>query len=166
MVTSIVFYVVAALIIFTALKMVLSTNLVHSSLFMAATFMCIAIIYVLLSADYLAVVQVMVYVGAISILFVFGVMLTKRNDIEDSSNFNRYKKYAVIVAILIFAVFVRTIAVSSFSPSSDPQLESTIAGISSLLLNEDSIALEVSALLLLVSTIGAIVIGKGVKESK
>lgn len=166
MVTSIVFYVVAALIIFTALKMILSTNLVHSALFMAATFMCIAIIYVLLSADYLAVVQVMVYVGAISILFVFGVMLTKRNDIEDSSNFNRYKKYAVIVAILIFAVFVRTIAVSSFSPSSDPQLESTISGISSLLLNEDSIALEVSALLLLVSTIGAIVIGKGVKESK
>lgn len=166
MVTSIVFYVVAALIIFTALKMVLSTNLVHSALFMAATFMLIAIIYVLLNADYLAVVQVMIYVGAISILFVFGVMLTKRTYMDDSSQFNRYKKYGAVVAILIFAVFVRTIIVTSFVSSGAQAADSTIAAISTLLLNDYSIAFEVSGVLLLAATIGAIVIGKGVNETK
>jgi NADH-quinone oxidoreductase subunit J len=164
--TSIVFYIVAALIIFTALKMVLSTNLVHSALFMAATFMGIAVIYVLLNADYLAIVQVMVYVGAISILFVFGVMLTKRTDMKESSQLNKYRKYAAVVAALIFIVFVRTIVVSSFVPSGGAQDASTIAAISKLLLNDYSIAFEVSGILLLIATIGAIVIGRGVKESK
>jgi NADH-quinone oxidoreductase subunit J len=166
MITSIIFYFVAALIIFTALKMVLSTNLVHSSLFMAATFMCIAIIYVLLNADYLAVVQVMVYVGAISILFVFGVMLTKRNDMTGSSQSNRYKKYGALVAVLIFIVFTGTIIASSFTAAGGTEEASTVAAISKLLLNDYSIALEVSALLLLIATIGAIVIGRGVKETK
>lgn len=166
MANSIIFYIVAALIIFTALKMVLSTNLVHSALFMAATFMFIAIIYILLNADYLAVVQVMIYVGAISILFVFGVMLTKRTYMESSSQFNKYRKYGAAVAILIFAVFVRTIVVSSFVSSGGTAADSTIVAISSLLLNDYSIAFEVSGILLLSATIGAIVIGKGVKETK
>lgn len=163
MMTSLVFYIVAALIIFTALKMVLSTNLVHSALFMAATFMCIAIVYVLLNADYLAIVQVMVYVGAISILFVFGVMLTKRTYMEDSSQFNRYKKYGAALAVLIFIVFVRTIVVSNFVSSNGTAEATTINAISKLLLNDYSIALEVCAFQLLVATIGAIVIGKGVQ---
>lgn len=166
MVTSIIFYIVAAIIIFTALNMILSTNLVHSSLYMAATFFGIAIIYILLNADYLAVVQVMVYVGAISILFVFGVMLTKRNNMEESSQFNRYKTYGAIVAILLFAVFARTFFVSNFTYGSPVNTTSTIASISSLLLNDYSIAFEVSGVLLLVATIGAIVIGRGVKNSK
>lgn len=166
MMTSIVFYIVAALIIFTALKMVLSTNLVHSALFMAATFFCIAIIYILLNADYLAIVQIMVYVGAISILFVFGVMLTKRNDMEGSSHYNRYKKAGCIVAILLFAVLVRTIFVSSLVTSTAEGPASTISAISLLLLNDYSIAFEVSGVLLLVATIGAIVIGKGVKKQQ
>lgn len=166
MVTSILFYLVAALIIFTALKMVLSTNLVHSALFMAATFFFIAIIYVLLNADYLAIVQVMVYVGAISILFVFGVMLTKRANMEESSQFNRYKASAIVVAAALFLVFVRTIFVAQFAPSTAAAADSTISAISSLLLNDYSIAFEVSGVLLLVSTIGAIVIGRGVKNQK
>jgi NADH-quinone oxidoreductase subunit J len=166
MVTSIVFYLVAALIIFTALKMVLATNLVHSALFMAATFFCIAIIYVLLNADYLAIVQVMVYVGAISILFVFGVMLTKRANMEESSQFNRYKAGALVVAVALFLVFVRTIFVAQFVPSTAAAADSTISAISLLLLNDYSIAFEVSGVLLLVATIGAIVIGRGVKNQK
>jgi NADH:ubiquinone oxidoreductase subunit 6 (subunit J) len=166
MVTSILFYFIAAFIIFTALKMVLSTNLVHSSLFMAATFIGIAMIYLLLNADYLAVVQVMVYVGAISILFVFGVMLTKRGNMEESSNFNRYKSYGAFVAIAVFLVFVRIIISGDFVPAEATNVDSTIMAISALLLNDYSVAFEVSSILLLVATIGAIVIGKGVKQSK
>lgn len=163
---SILFYVIAAFIIFMALNMVLSSNIVHSSLFMAATFLGVAFIYVLLKADYMAVVQIMVYVGAISVLFVFGVMLTSRTDIEQSNTFNRYKIYGGIVASVFFFVLTRVIFTSSFVSVNSESSEPTISAIATLLLNDYSIAFEVSSILLLVATIGAIVIGKGVKQSK
>lgn len=166
MFTSIVFYLVAALMIFTALKMVLTSNLVHSALFMAATFACIAIIYLLLNADYLAVVQVMVYVGAISVLFVFGIMLTKREYIEKSSQFNRYKIWGAIVAAALFIVFAANIFKAQFALSEASTAASTINAISSLLLNEYSVAFQVVGVLLLAATVGAIVIGKGVKNTR
>lgn len=166
MVSTLLFYIIAALLIFTSLNMILSTNLVHSALFMAATFVGIAFIYLLLNADYLAIVQIMVYVGAVSILFVFGVMLTKKNKIEESSQFNRYKKSAVIIALALFVVFMRTIFVTDFTTVSSASTDSTITAISNLLLNDYSIALEVSGILLLVALIGAITIGKGVNNSK
>lgn len=166
MVSTILFYVIAAVLIFTSLNMILSSNLVHSALFMAATFVGIAFIYLLLNADYLAIVQIMVYVGAVSILFVFGVMLTKKDKMEDSNQFNRYKKAGVIIAIALFLVFMRTIFVTDFAAVKTASTDSTIAAISNLLLNDYSIALEVSGILLLVALIGAITIGKGVKNSK
>ncbi|WP_055667183.1 NADH-quinone oxidoreductase subunit J [Desnuesiella massiliensis] len=166
MVASILFYIISAFIIFAALKMVLSTNLVHSALFMAATFIGIAMIYLLLNADYLAVVQIMVYVGAISILFVFGVMLTKRGDMGESSGFNRYKVYGAFTALAIFLAFARIIISSEFAPVAGTAPESTIMDIASLLLNDYSVAFEIAGILLLVATVGAIVIGKGVKQSK
>ncbi len=166
MVASIIFYFVAALIIFTALKMVLSKNLVHSTLFMAATFFGIAIIYILLNADYLAIVQIMVYVGAISILFVFGVMLTKRSSMEESNQFNKYKVSGIIVAASLFIVFTLTIFAMKVVPSEVAGVDSSISAIASLLLNDYSIAFEIAGVSLLLSTIGAIVIGKGVKNQK
>lgn len=166
MIISIVFYVVAALMIITALKMVLSTNLVHSALFMAVTFACIAIMYILLNADYLAVVQIMVYVGAITVLFVFGIMLTKREYMEKSSQFNRYKIYGAIVAAALFIVFALSVFNSEFALSKAVPVDSTIKAISSLLLNDFSIAFQAVGVLLLVSTIGAIVLGKGVKNTR
>jgi NADH:ubiquinone oxidoreductase subunit 6 (subunit J) len=166
MVASIIFYLVAALIIFTALKMVLSTNLVHSALFMAATFLGIAMIYILLNADYLAIVQIMVYVGAISILFVFGVMLTKRTGMEDSNPFNRYKLSAIVVAAALFLVFVKTIFGAQLTPSTAAAEGSTVTSIAYLLLGDYAVAFEISGVSLLVSTIGAIVIGKGVNSQK
>lgn len=166
MVTSILFYIISAFIIFAALKMVLSTNLVHSALFMAATFIGIAMIYLLLNADYLAVVQIMVYVGAISILFVFGVMLTKRGDMGESSGFNRYKVYGAFTALAVFLAFARIIISSEFVPVAGTTPESTIMDIASLLLNDYSVAFEIAGILLLVATVGTIVIGKGVKQSK
>lgn len=166
MVSSILFYLIAALIIFMALKMVLSSDLVHSALFMAATFLGIAFIYILLQADYMAIVQIMVYVGAISILFIFGVMLTKRNDMAETNNANRYKTMAAIIAGILFLVLIRIILSASFVPAEVQNNGSTIAAIANLLLNDFPVAFEASSILLLVATIGAIIIGKGVKVQK
>jgi NADH-quinone oxidoreductase subunit J len=164
--SSIVFYLVAALVIFTALKMVLSTNLVHSALFMAATFFGIAMLYLILNADYLAVIQIMIYVGAISILLVFGIMLTKRSNMEESSQFNRYRRAGLIVAAAMFIVLAGTVLTLSIVPGDGAAAESSVMAIANLLLSDDSIAFEVSGFLLLVATIGAIVIGKGATKQK
>lgn len=163
---AVLFYIISALIIFTALKMVLSKNLVHSALFMAATFAGVAFIYLLLNADYIAIVQIMVYVGAISILFVFGVMLTKRSSMGESSLTNRYRAYGAVVAIALFAVFAANIFNTGFAQGSLTPAETNVISIASLLLNDYSIAFEASGILLLVATIGAVVIGKGVKNSR
>jgi NADH-quinone oxidoreductase subunit J len=164
--TSVLFYIIAAIILFTALNMVLSKNLVHSILFMVATFIGIAFVYVLLQADYLAVVQILVYVGAISVMFVFGVMLTRRDSMSVSNRFNRYAVFAGLAAVAILLLFGRIILMTGFNPAKPVPAESTIIPISSLLLNDYIIPFEISGVLLLVSMIGAIIIGKGVKHTK
>lgn len=166
MIESVIFYVIAALMIYSALKMVLSTNLVHSALLMAVTFACIAIIYILLNADYLAVVQIMVYVGAVTVLFVFGIMLTKREYIEKSSQFNRYKASAAVIAAALFTVFAVNILNAEFNLSETVAADNTIMTISTLLLKDYAIAFQAAGVLLLVATVGAVVIGKGAKSTK
>ena len=166
MISNIMFYIIAALIIFAALKMLFSTNLVHSILFMIVAFIGIAFVYILLEADYLAIVQILVYVGAISILFVFGVMLTKRISIDQSNKFNRYKFIGSLTAIAFMSLLIRTIMITTFITVSGTSKVSTINQISGLLMNVYAIAFEVSGVLLLVAMIGAIIIGKGVKNPR
>lgn len=166
MLTTVLFYVFALIILFSAFRMVSSTNLIHSALFMAAAFIGIAFIYILLSADYLAVVQILVYVGAVSVLFVFGVMLTRRHEMKASNLANRYRAAAALVSIALFLLVGRIIYMTRFIPSSDTVPDSTVTGIAKLLLGDYVIPFEVTGLLLLVAMIGAIMIGKGVNNSK
>lgn len=166
MLTTVLFYIIATVILISALSMVFSKNLVHSILYMVAAFIGIAFVYVLLQADYLAVVQILVYVGAISVLFVFGVMLTRRDSMAVSSPFNRYAGFAGVIAIAALLLFGRVILMTGFVPAAAVSTDSTIVPISSLLLNDYAIPFEVSGLLLLVSMVGAIIIGKGVERTK
>ena len=166
MLNSVVFYVVALIILVSAFRMVYAKNLIHSILFMVATFLGIAFLYVLLHADYLVVVQILVYVGAVSVLFVFGVMLTRRDSMDVSNPFNRYTAAAALVMFLFLIILGRIILLTSFTPSSAAPPDSTVRPIVALILNDYSIAFEASGLLLLVAMIGAIVIGKGVNSKK
>jgi NADH:ubiquinone oxidoreductase subunit 6 (subunit J) len=142
--TSVLFYLFGGLVVGAALAMVLARNLVHAALYMAAAFLGMAFVYLLLQADYVAVVQILVYVGAISILFVFGIMLTKRERMEDSNRFNRYGLVAAVVGLAFFALLARAILVSAI-----------------VFLGELALPLEASALLLLAALVGAIVVGTG-----
>jgi len=76
-VTSVLFLIVAALGIASALGTVLARNLVHAALYLVAFFFLVACQFVLLEAEFLAAVQVLVYIGAVAILLVFGIMLTR-----------------------------------------------------------------------------------------
>ncbi len=74
----IVFLFIAAVTIIAALAVLWSKEIVRSIMWLALTFLGVAITYIFLSAEYLAIIQIMIYVGAVSVLMLFGIMLTKR----------------------------------------------------------------------------------------
>lgn len=165
-ISTIIFYVLALVILVSAAKAALSTNLVHSALFVVLTFLGVAGIYLLLYADFLAVVQVLVYVGAISVLLVFGVMLTRRGDISKSNLFNKYRLVAAITAGSLFVIVVWSVLATGWKQSAGIPQASTVEKIANIMFNEYVVPLEAVGILLLIAMIGAIVIGKGVNNSK
>jgi len=80
------FLVAAAITVAAAIYVVISKEVVHSAFYLALTFVGVAAVYFFLNAEYIAVIQLMVYVGAITILFAFSIMLTRRNIIGGDLN--------------------------------------------------------------------------------
>jgi len=102
----IIFLIIALFTLGSALMVVTSRNLVHAALWLVSTLFCVALIYALLNANFIAVVQVVIYIGAIAILFIFAVMLTRRDMRDSGPQLNRNWWLGVIVAALVFAGLV------------------------------------------------------------
>ena len=115
----------------------------------------------MLSADFLAVVQVLIYVGAISVLLVFGVMLTRRADMASSNPSNNHKLGAFLTAIGLFGVLTWKVLSTEWAVTSAQPAESTVGQIADLLLGKYVVPFEAAAVLLLVAMAGAIILGKG-----
>jgi len=81
-----VFLAIAALGLLAALGTVLSRNLVHAALHLVGFFFCVACLFVMLEAEFLAAVQVLIYIGAVAILLMFGIMLTRNTMADDATN--------------------------------------------------------------------------------
>ncbi|MCK5185999.1 MAG: NADH-quinone oxidoreductase subunit J, partial [Deltaproteobacteria bacterium] len=71
---AILFYGLAAIMVVSSLMVILRKNPVHSALFLVLTFLCLAVLYLLLNAQFIAAIQVIVYAGAIMVLFIFVIM--------------------------------------------------------------------------------------------
>lgn len=162
----ITFYILAAIIIVSALAVVLLKNIVHSALFLILAFVGVAGIYILLNAEFLAAVQILVYAGAIAILIVFAVMLTRRGDIRASNLFNSIYLAAGVVATSLFIVITLFIGRMDWMVSGGNLPENNIEAIANAFLGRFVIPFEVAAVLLLVAIIGAIVVARGVKEER
>ena len=100
----IAFYVLSAVAILAALGVVLVRDLFRSAILLAVVFLAVAGFFVLMSAEFLAVVQVLIYVGAISILFIFGIMLTP--NVKEGNRANRLQIPAAMVAALLLVGLV------------------------------------------------------------
>lgn len=83
--TTLFFLIFSGLTVGCAIMVVASKDIVHSVVFLAATFVGVGIIYMFLNAEYLFLIQILVYVGAINVLILFGIMLTKRRMVGDES---------------------------------------------------------------------------------
>ena len=78
----IAFLILMAVTILSAIFVVISREIIHSALYLTLTFVCVAVTYFFLEAEFIGVVQLMVYVGAITIMFAFSIMLTRRTIME------------------------------------------------------------------------------------
>ena len=153
---SIAFWILALVGVMAALAVVLLRDIFRAALSLVLCFLTVAGIYITLSADFLAAVQILIYVGAISVLIILAIMLTR--EVQHGSPSNRLQIPAFIVAVLFlggvaFAMLNTPWPVSSVSP-----LEPTTPALAGLLFGEGGFILpvEIAPVLLLAAIIGAI----------
>ena len=160
----IIFYLFAAITIGSAIVVVNSKNIVHAAFSLLLTFFGVLGIYVLLGADFIAVVQIMVYVGGILILLLFGVMLTNRItnvDIRSGS----IQVIPAIIGLAIFTAILFWTMTSTNWKSEKFELPTTTAfQIGDILLSEYVLIFELLGILLLIALIGAASIARRDKE--
>src|SRR5512138_2389878 len=102
----IIFILVALFTLGSGFMVVVSRNLIHAALWLISTLFGVAVAYALLTAAFLAVVQVVVYIGAIAILFIFAVMLTRKDMRDQGPQMNSNWWAGALLAVLVFAGLV------------------------------------------------------------
>ena len=182
MLTDIAFWVVAVSTIVAAIGVVQIGDVFKAALFLVASFLGVAAMFVLLRAEFLAVVQVLIYVGAISVLIIFAILMTR--DVERGSPANRLRVPALLLAVLFTAATVLVALKTDWNLMDDainradapetlvamsgkvlaPETVSsitevwanTVPSIAGLLLRDLVLAFEVASVLLLAAIIGAL----------
>lgn len=158
-----VFYMVAGITVFFALRTVTSRNVFHSAIFLALTLMGVACVYLYLDAEFLAIIQILIYVGAIATLIIFAIMLTTRIQDRAIRQVNRQVFVSGIIALFFFLFFVHIIIKNPWQASSIGTGPLTLAQLGSCLMTNYVLPFEVASLILLAALVGAIVIGKARK---
>lgn len=155
---SIVFYLLAAIAVISALAVIMVRDVFRASLCLVLLFMTVAGIYMMLHADFLAVVQILIYVGAISILIIVAVMLTR--DARQGQPMGKIKWLAGIVALALIAVVAWGAVNTAFAVTNTAPLEETVQPLGKLLFGNDGylVTVEIAAVLLLSAILGAIAI--------
>jgi NADH-quinone oxidoreductase subunit J len=162
----IVFLLAAAFTLLSALLVVTRPNLVHASLWLIAALAGVAVLFVLLEASFLAAVQVVIYIGAIAILIIFAVMLTRKVMTDSGPQVNRNWWGAALAALLIFgglvAMFRQVPGVGSVFPVTITDANALLEDLGRSLVDVNRYVLpfEVASVLLLAAMIGAIVIAR------
>jgi NADH-quinone oxidoreductase subunit J len=159
-----IFYLFAAITVVSGIIVVNAKNIVHAAFAMLLTFFGVAGIYVLLGADFLAVVQIMVYVGGILILLLFGVMLTNKiTNVEIRSG--SIQVIPAIIGLAVFAAILFSIMTSTKWRSEQFDIPfTTTYQIGEVLLSEYVLIFELFGILLLIALIGAASIARRDKE--
>ena len=154
----IAFWALAIVGIAAALCVVLLRDVFRAALTLVLCFLSVAGIYVTLSADFLAAVQILIYVGGISILIILGIMLTR--DVQHGSPSNKLRIPALLVAAVFLGVLVFAMTGTPWPISGAPPVEPTTAALADKLLGDGGfiLAVEVAATLLLAAILGAIVL--------
>jgi NADH-quinone oxidoreductase subunit J len=166
-VEAIIFYTLASFIIGFGVMVVTTKNPVHCVLFLVANFLCVAMIYVLLAAEFLAIIQILVYAGGIVVLYLFVVMLVNLRRPPDAQiDTRRQARLGFVLALLLLAEISAILMYSAVHPSSAAAVASQGSSggntetVGMLLYTDYLVPFEVASMLLLVAMVGAIVLAR------
>ncbi len=158
----ITFYALAGIAIAAAFMVVAARNPVHSVMFLILTFFSAAGLFVLMSAEFLALLLVMVYVGAVAVLFLFVVMMLDVDFVEMKQGFLQYLPFGAVVALILLTEMVLVGAAYFKGSEQVAKLPddgvSNLEAIGTLLYTDYAFFFEAAGLVLLVAMIGAIVL--------
>lgn len=158
MTSLVLFYLAGALTLGGAVGVVGTRNIVHAALFLLVSLMGVAGIYLLVFAEFLALVQVLIYGGAIVIVVLFALMLTRLQEFRGPME-NPQWPLAAIAAVALFGVIAAAI-IQTRLPAGLERLGPGVKEIGQSLFTQWAIPFEVASVLLLVALIGAIVIAR------
>ena len=164
----IIFLLCAALIFASALMVVTTRNLIHAALWLVAALFGVAVLYAILDASFMAVVQVVVYIGAIAILFIFAVMLTRREMRDRGPQLRKGWWLAALLGLLVFAGLAFMLITQpgiNRTVADMPQGLDTVKLLGKALVAPDAYMLpfEVASVLLLAALVGAVYVAVGKK---
>jgi NADH-quinone oxidoreductase subunit J len=154
------FFLLSLSAILGGVMMLSASKVMHMMLSLVLTFISIAGIYVLLSAEFVAVVQILIYSGAITILMIFGIMLTKHDDANEQHRKNWRNVWALLGVIAFGVVVFLGINGSDISSKAVDLTTNNTKNIGKLLFSNYIVPFEVMSILLLVALVGAIVLAK------
>jgi NADH:ubiquinone oxidoreductase subunit 6 (subunit J) len=170
---SFVFYIFAGLIALSGVFMVMTRNLLYAALALLLVLLCLAGIYVLLFADFVAITQLMVYVGGVLVLVLFGIMLSSRVKDESMLSESVNVVWGPVVATLVFAGLIILVRATDFAglpwlqrlPAEPlPSGATTVYQIGVQLMTVYVLPFEVASLLLLIALMGAAYISANLKR--
>lgn len=163
-ISALIFYLLAAVAIVSAAIVAFSRNIVYSAFSLLGTFAGVAGIYVLLGADFVAAVQVLIYVGGILVLILFAVMLTHRiTDVQITNRSVGTIPAAVVIAVLLF-LLIQSIRETPWAKAKEIAYSPTTGTIGDLFLQHYLLPFELASLVLLAALIGAVVLSR--KETR
>ena len=157
----VIFYFVAALTVLGALGVVLARNAVHSALFLILALLAVAGVFILLSAEFLAIVQVLIYGGAVTILILFAMMLTRVRDMPGALD-GPQRPFAALAAAAFLAISVLAALATDWEAlgATEEIHPVPFEELGEALFRNWAAPFEVASLVLLVALIGAIVLAR------
>jgi len=165
------FYAIAAVMVVAALRVVTTNNIVHAALYLVVVLAGVAAQFILLGAEFVGVTQVLVYIGAVIVLFLFGIMLTRAKvGAEDGLNHDNLAP-SILTAVLLLIVMVYAVvdyaklpgangALSIEATNSRNRLPTSVDDVADSIFYTYLVAFEAISVLLLAALIGAIVVAR------
>ncbi|MCA1669643.1 MAG: NADH-quinone oxidoreductase subunit J, partial [Thermomicrobia bacterium] len=162
------FAIFGGLAALTSLLVVLQRNPTHSALFLVLSFLNVACIYVLLGAEFVAVTQIIVYTGAVLVLFLFAIMLVRMEDLPEMYGGHPVQRFVgpllgLVLFLEILAVILSTVplgAGGTFTPDAIAAVGGNTQALGRSLYSDFLVPFEIASLVLLVGAIGAIVLAR------
>jgi len=158
----VVFIILSAIALIGALGVVLNRRLFRSALFLVLSFVGVAGFYILLEVELLAMIQLLIYVGAIAILIIFAIMLSRQAMVADDKVLNEQWALGWLVAVLLFGALIYVLVQVKWPVDETPVPANSIQRLGEALVNPNGFVLpfEVASVLLLVALVGAVIIAR------